>query len=309
VDLPVINAGPSHPAAPRNGNVEVMRLVAAAGIVWFHAHAWGQMISYSALSLFIVFLIVLPLQRPPTGSFGSYISERADRLLRPWLVWSAIFALLKIAQATLQKQPIVAEFDWPMLATGTHTHLWFLPFGFVCSIAAFAIARSTDRTSGLVFSCAVVLAALSVPASAWALDSRLSEPWAQWCYGLPAVLFGLAIHFAGADRLKLGIISLATIVSWAATTVVTELNWGFNSLVIGVNLAMFALSTHISSRPWMRWAAAVSMPVYLSHPIFISLLYGEAGIENDVAVAISAILLSIALGAAVIGLGWERKLL
>ena len=177
----MIDVSPSHHVVPRNGAIDVMRLVAAAGIVWFHAKAPGQLISYSSLSLFIIFLIVLPLQRPATGAFSTYVTERANRLLRPWLVWSSIFVVLKIAQATVKQQPILQEFKWTMLATGAQTHLWFLPFGFVCSIAAFWVVRTTNRTSDHAFSVAVVLAALSLPASAFGLETGLEEPLAQWC--------------------------------------------------------------------------------------------------------------------------------
>ncbi len=292
----------------RNGSVDAMRLIAAAGIVWFHADAWGKTISYSALSLFIVFLIVLPLQRPWSGSFASYIWDRADRLLRPWLIWSLFYAVLKVFQAIEQGHPIITEFGWPMLVIGTMTHLWFLPFGFICSIAAFWLVRHLKSRSGLTLSVLVLLALVSVPVSVVTLNSGLTTPMAQWCYGLPAVLFALAIHFANLDPRKLLYVALATALSWLLVIAITDQTLDAASLLLGINAAIFVLASPTISQPWTRWAATIAMPVYLSHPIFLSLVHGKPGFENGAVAAIAAILLSMALGTLILKLGWARWL-
>lgn len=301
--------GPPPTPTARNGTVDIMRLIAAAGIVWFHAHAWGQTPSYAALSLFIVFLIVLPLQRPWSGSFASYTWQRADRLLRPWLVWSLIYAAFKMAQALAHKQPIAAEFDRTMLLAGTEAHLWFLPFGFACSLAAFWIVKVAMAKPALTFPCMAFFATLSLPASAFSLNLGLATPLAQWCYGLPAVLFGLAIHFANLAPRKLLYVAIATVISWLLAMLVTDTTPGSLSLILGVNLSILALAIPIRSQPWMRWAATVSMPIYLSHPLFLALLKAGAGLDHGAVAALLAICLSMALGAAILKSGWARWLL
>jgi peptidoglycan/LPS O-acetylase OafA/YrhL len=286
-----------------------MRLIAAFGIVWFHSHAWGKAISYSALSLFIVFMIVLPLQRPWKGNPARFVLQRADRLLRPWVIWSAIFAGLKIFQAIVQKRSLDSEFEWSMLVMGSQTHLWFLPFGFVCSVAAIAVATSVNLANRLAFPAAVSLAAISIPCSAWLLGDGLPDPWGQWSYGLPAVLFGIAIYYAQSNRLSLSLVSAASVCGFFAALPITDVNWGFESLVLGVNLAIIALSVQFTSRPWMQTAAALSMPVYLTHPIFISILQAQAGLSLGVPLAIFTIALSLAFGAALLNFSWGRKLI
>lgn len=305
----MIDQSPSQPSYPRNGGIDLLRLIAAGGIVWFHAHAPGQMLSYSALSLFIVLMVVLPLQRPWKGTTLSFISQRADRLLRPWLIWSGVFAILKICQAVVDNRPISSEFEWSMLVTGTQTHLWFLPFGFVCSIAVFGAIRTIDLTSSMVFPLGILLAMLSLPATSWALDGGLPEPLAQWFYGLPAVFFGVAIYFADHSRQKLLYVSVATLIGYLSAVFISDQFVGLVSFMIGVNLSIVALSVQVTSRAWMQMAAALSMPVYLIHPIFISLLQGLPGVGNSVVTAVASILLSLALGHLIIKLRWSQKLL
>ena len=294
----------------RNGSVEIMRLVAAAGIIWFHAHAALHMVSYAALSLFVVFLIVLPLQRPLPASLASYARDRADRLLRPWLIWSCIFTGLKVAQAKIEGRPLASEFDWTMLLTGSQAHLWFLPFGFVCSVVGSAVARKTNRGSRMAFATSVLLAIASGPAISMALDQGLSAPLAEWTYGLGAVFFGMAIHFADRNQRRLQIVTLATFAGLAASASVVGPQDGNGALLVGVNLAILAMTTHTPSRPWTRWAAAVSLPVYLCHPVFLSFLQrAESFRDSPNSVAIVAIGLSLSAGAAILSSPWGRKLL
>lgn len=293
----------------RNGTIDIMRLVASAGIVWFHAHAPGQMVSYSALSLFLVLLIVLPLDRPFSGDFSTYVAGRAVRLLRPWLIWSGIFAGLKAAQAFVDHRPMMSEFDSTMLVMGTETHLWFLPFGFVCSVGAFAIARAASHSSRLTFAIAWILAVLLSPAGALARNSGVSSPWSEWAYGLSAVAFGMAIHFAHFDHRKLKLVSVATLAGWGFTVLICDTYTSPGSLVIGVNLAILALVAPIVSRPWTRWAADVSMIVYLSHPIFLSLLQRDPIVAPQSSMlAIVAIGLSLLFGAALLRSSLAKKL-
>ncbi len=74
----------------RNGFVDYCRLVAAAGIVWYHSGAPGQLIGYAGLPFFLV-LLALPTRSSP--------SDRARRLLVLFAVWSLIYALLWMATA------------------------------------------------------------------------------------------------------------------------------------------------------------------------------------------------------------------
>ena len=309
MDFFVLFSNPGSLVLPRNGNIDVLRLIAASGIVWFHVGAPGQTVSYSALSLFIILMIVLPLQNPWSGSLRSYVAQRADRLIRPWIIWSGIFACFKIAQANTQNRSIQTEFDWSMLLVGTQTHLWFLPFGFVCSIAAFVATREIDQTSKFVFPFSLLVAIGSLPISAWALSNELPTPLAEWCYGLPAVFFGIAIYFANLSQRKLLFVSGGLLAGCLAAYLVSGGSWGLASFLIGVHASILALRLKVLSRPWMQLAAALSMPVYLCHPLFISLLQAIPGFDGGVETALACIFLSLVLGYAMIRSPVAKKLL
>jgi fucose 4-O-acetylase-like acetyltransferase len=79
----------------------------------------GYRFGYVAAPFFIV-LLSLPSR--------SCLAERARRLLLPFLLWSVIQALARIAPAPHGGDDLLGWWKTSMLLTGTSTHLWFLPF-------------------------------------------------------------------------------------------------------------------------------------------------------------------------------------
>jgi hypothetical protein len=84
-------------ASPRNGTIDLLRCLSAFGVVWFHAGAPAADFALAGLAVF--FLLLVLFHPPGPLSVAPVIKSRADRLLRPWLAWSAIFALAKALQA------------------------------------------------------------------------------------------------------------------------------------------------------------------------------------------------------------------
>lgn len=292
----------------RNGSVDVFRLMSSAGIVWFHAHADGKILSYSALSVFFVFLIVLPLNSNRSIFFKAFVWGRTDRLLRPWLIWSAIYAILKIAQAWSNGTAISNEFDNSMLLIGTQQHLWFLPFGYACSIIAFAILRRVSVVNPLPFAFALLLAGVSLPVSRALLETTLRSPLTEWVYAIPAVMFACTIYLSD---LKFGrlLFTLATLAfSFLITLQISSTAGSSLSLVLGVALSILAFQVKIPSTALTKGMAMVSMPIYLMHPIFLS--FGSSLIQqNHTAVAaLIAFSASAILGALIVRFGWARWL-
>jgi hypothetical protein len=80
----------------RNGLVDYARLLAAVGIIWFHAQAPGSVFAYVALPFFLV-LLALPSK--------ASVSVKAQRLLVPFVSWSLIYALINIALAVKNNRP------------------------------------------------------------------------------------------------------------------------------------------------------------------------------------------------------------
>lgn len=82
----------------RNATLDYGRFVAALGIVLFHCGGPGAMVGHAGLPFFTMALILLALPGADRQSFASFGSGRALRLLRPWLIWSAFYGTLKLAE-------------------------------------------------------------------------------------------------------------------------------------------------------------------------------------------------------------------
>ena len=105
----------------RNGFVDYARFLAALGIVWFHTHAPGKELAYSALPFFLVLLAM-----PSRADAG----QRAKRLLLPFVTWSMIYAAEFTGLAMSKGNPPFGWWHTSMIVTGVSLHLWFLPFAF-----------------------------------------------------------------------------------------------------------------------------------------------------------------------------------
>ena len=94
---------PSGLMPTRNGLLDLAKWVGSIGIVWFHIGLPGADIGYAALPFFVAYLAYFGVGRP--------LADRARRLLVPWVIWSAIFAVAKVLQAMALGTPIAEEFS------------------------------------------------------------------------------------------------------------------------------------------------------------------------------------------------------
>jgi len=117
----------------RNGSIEYARFLGALAIVWFHLHLPGASTALAALQLFILLQVHFGFDRP--------LRQQVRRLLVPWAIWSTIYAAGKVTQAIAEDTPIVGEFEYWMILTGTSLHLWYLPF----SVAAISVVQVLPR--------------------------------------------------------------------------------------------------------------------------------------------------------------------
>lgn len=93
-------------------------------------------------------LVVLAFPAAQRNTFLHFGRSRAQRLLLPWLVWSAIYGAMKLAEVAVTGVPLRHEFAPWMWLVGTAIHLWFLPFAFVTSLAVWPLAQSNDKAIG-----------------------------------------------------------------------------------------------------------------------------------------------------------------
>jgi hypothetical protein len=226
----------------RNGLVDYGRLLAAAGIIWFHTQAPGSIVGYVAFPLFLV-LLALPSR--------ASASVKAQRLLVPFVGWSAIYGLVNIALAVKNNRPPLGWWSPEMLLAGTSIHLWFLPFAFVMALAA----RNLRHPAAAPL-CAILLATIFAM-----FGTASTAPFAQWCFGVIPVLIGIA-YFSGGLRIALPSLLLACTI-WYVGRPSPDILLGAG----GTILALIVLTRPLAETPASRWCARASKCSYLAHPL------------------------------------------
>jgi peptidoglycan/LPS O-acetylase OafA/YrhL len=138
------NADPS--GSVRNGAIDVLRFLAAAGVVWIHAPQSFALIGTANIGRFAVpffaasalYFALDSVSRRATG-WIDYVRSRLVRIVAPYLIWLGIYLVALNVKYRMAHQPFVS-FEWRMLYNGGPAyHLWFLPFVFVLSCVLFPI--------------------------------------------------------------------------------------------------------------------------------------------------------------------------
>jgi len=255
----------SLPQMPRRQDIELLRIVSAFGIVWFHSEAPGGAVAYAGLIVFLVLSTYLSHRTGDTPTLGS-IQYRARRLLVPWLVWFFAYGALNVARGDAF---LDAREGWALaLMSGTSIHLWYLPFVFLCLNGVDLLnAHVGARAAAWIFG----LSALALTASGpiWRpITLAMPYPALQWADALAPLALGIFLQNSSALSPSTGRALLLTIIGSAL--VVSR----FNS--IGVSYALgFAACAGIASGRAARWAwpglqpvADLTFGIYLCH-IFV----------------------------------------
>ncbi|QDV27316.1 acyltransferase family protein [Aureliella helgolandensis] len=256
-----------------NGSVEILRLLAAWGIVWFHAGNTGRSIGYAGLPLFCVIMIALATNANSKGkTLATVVWRRAERLLVPWVIWSLLYAIAKVAEALVEHTAISHEFSWWMLSTGPSLHLWFLPFAFFSTSAAYLLVQALGRRSGRVLFWALVLTLPSLGYLSASIVSQgdLSIPFLQWCFAFPSVMLGMIVGIRG-KRFDNAIIVGAILATALLAFMGGFLSWSI-PFAIGGLAAMIGWVFPLPAGNSVRFLGELALPIYLIHPLIISLV-------------------------------------
>jgi surface polysaccharide O-acyltransferase-like enzyme len=180
--------------------LETLRLIAALAVIWIHVPrsqelAWTTVCCRFAVPLFVAsaaYFAVRAAGKPQSSR--QYLLARLQRIYLPFLAWSGIYLLFKLAKARLfPDQPNDfpgVEFFW----TGGAYHLWFMPLVLVICCASFLLTRAAGRRPAGVGAAAVVTAAalLALAISLTPAPTRDAALRLMW-EALPAGILGFAI--------------------------------------------------------------------------------------------------------------------
>lgn len=285
--------------ATRIVGLDASRLVATLGVVWLHL---ASAIRPSLVSgrfgvpYFIVIATFLATKRARGESFETLpelIRDRAQRILKPFLVWSAIVGFARVAKWKLAHgHPM--HIGWLELALeGTASAYWFLPFIFFAGVLALVVGvfvstrpRQRNRVAA-VFAIAAIVATSVYDASlvpwldsSWrslATDSPGISVFTRYWFEIPMVCAAIAIAIVLDGSTSPIVPRSRALVAVAAT--------GFVALtlrlvgparnppcdhLVGLVLVLIALS--LPENDLVRGAARLGRHgyfVYLSHVILI----------------------------------------
>lgn len=276
----------------RRLDIEACRLLAAMGIVWFHAQAPASAWAYGGLVFFITLTVWLGQSGAPVQALPSLWRQRAARLLLPWLLWVALYGAVN----RLLGLPFWPASPHPALSVlaGPSIHLWYLPFVFFALAAADAVRRCWPPRTVLI-AAAGGASALALWPALWRSHSlQAPYPLLQWADGLLPVLHGLLLAIVSPRAAAQGAGSAGASPRWNAVVwafappCLAGLAWwlgldaGFGpALMLGggtaaalalappgwtSRLASWALRWPHAARA-VQWSAAQTFGTYLAHSL------------------------------------------
>lgn len=269
-------------SAPRMASIDLLRMLAAVGIVWFHTDgAPHAQIGYAGLPIFLLIYFSLLTQRSGVHAPPQFVRRRRDRLLRPWLFWCAVYGACRLAKAAYAMDPsfLIRLLSLETFLAGPFIHLWYLPYAFASGLLLYLLNRRIQRINDtLVVLAATLTGVLLLVASTLSLNAfALARPLPQWEFGLAAIPLGLAVGRCLAipsRRVRGLLLSLIAATTLGASVILVSLNLGELAVPYSVATVLVCLAY---SRPgygsgFAAAAASLTLGIYLIHPLVIPAL-------------------------------------
>lgn len=181
-------------AMNKRQDIELLRIMAAFAIVWYHSSTIGGEISYAGLIVFLMLSMYLAGRSTYSGS--RYLFRRTNRLLIPWAVWFLMYG----AKNALTHKPIIPT-DNGIIAgilTGPSIHLWYMPFIFACLILFDSVRKYASSASIAWASAALTIVVLGSTALWRQVSIQLGCPIAQYAHASAGISLGAFFAFIGA---------------------------------------------------------------------------------------------------------------
>jgi fucose 4-O-acetylase-like acetyltransferase len=185
----------------RNDLVELFRVLAACGIIWFHLEtAPGRCVGLAGLIFFLTVGVIFQQHSAQRYSGAEFFRKRSARLLIPWVAWYLIYGLLN---GMTGKSLFPFSSGWVAdVLTGPWIGLWYLPFSFLSACIVYGGVRLWGRMRPRVqFVGTLILSILAlVLVSQVRVSIPLVAPWAQFLQATPSIPIGFAFSAALSHR-------------------------------------------------------------------------------------------------------------
>ncbi len=281
--LPRVQPAPLSLSLPaeRVVGLDLLRIMAAVGIVWFHtAGAPYRSIGYAGLPVFLLIFFALIARQGCAQSTRHFLRRRWDRLLLPWLFWSAVYGVSQLVKAAYHADVSHLEqlLSLQTVFMGTAIHLWYLPYAFISGLLIHLLNRRIWKIDNrLVVLGATLTGVFTLVVCT--LGTRLHQcppPLRQWGFGLAAIPLGLAIGRSltmPSRRTQMLLLSLVCGVTVSTCAVLAFLKSGSAPVPYGVAIMLVCLACFwpVHSR-LVATVAPWTFGIYLIHPL---VLYGQ----------------------------------
>ncbi len=277
--IPHVPGTPFPVTRERIGSIDLLRILAAVGIIWFHVEgAPGRQIGYAGLPVFLLIFFSFVSKQAAVNTTASYLQRRRNRLLEPWLFWFAVYGSCRLVKAVFAADwsALDALVSWETFLAGPYYHLWYLPYAFLAGLLVHSLSRRMSRANGpAVVAGATLLGVLALAGCSMHMSLHaLPRPLPQWEFGLAAIPLGVAIGrclMSPSRRRRNLLLSLVGGATAAAGTVLGLLGLGESAVPYGlaVSLVCLAYGWQIRNNGWIAALAPLTLGIYLVHPLVI----------------------------------------
>ena len=296
VAAPLYRSSGDRVSANRNGSVDYLRLVAAAGIVVFHLGGEGARVGYAGLPVLAALMGVFAVGRLDSAEGRKGLARQTRHLMLIWLAWSGLYGMMKLADLLASGASFADEFALSMLLTGPAIHLWFLPFA-AGTLTLMRLASGWLRpcTVAGFARCAAVAGCASLAGFHLAATTGLPTPLPQWAAILPSLSCGLLRGMALGDRTRLALWGAALVVVLVLGTL-TGATSEVALLAAALAAVGAALALPLPQTSGSDLARRLSMSVYLLHPLVVAVLLRLGDWPRETLPMLMAVLAASAIG-------------
>lgn len=251
-------------------DIELLRVISAFGIVWFHLGGVGRDIAYSGLIVFLVLSLYLSAQ---STRVSKNVMDRVKRLLVPWFVWFVIYGAINL---TMHKPliPLDNGIIFGILA-GPSIHLWFMPFIFF-ALLAFDWLRDRVTPRLIAYACAASAILIFIMASDWRPWSlKLGAPIAQYAHAANGILIGIFLaYYYALPKLARSALLLIILALAAYLSILPVPGVGVPYLLgVSVSAAVLLLNRTLPARINFNWLSECALGIYLIHPFCFMIIF------------------------------------
>jgi len=260
-------------SSARITSIELLRLLASLGIIFFHAQAPGALIGYSGLPVFMMISIAFSAMDTKHKSFNSIASAKFKRLGNPWIFWSMVYLCLKWIKCWHEGNPGICPFQSYMILTGTSLHLWYLPFALlILTIVSLSVHKGLLPVKNkYVYLYIVISVIFFVVCSLLLPRVKGAVPFSQWVFITPSIPMGMILAVTPLGEKKSLRILLVVFIILVVSSLILN-SYGYNRLIVpylvalGGCIAAWTVSTKTNHT--INKLALLSFGIYLVHPLF-----------------------------------------